>query len=213
MHPEITHVDHDAIPTRELIASYIYRHASRLGSKAQISQINTLSTNNDLEMIQVLNKMDRNFNRRNKKKKQKKWKTHQPKKEENVEEEYIEECIRDCKSLNNASNRNHESLYQRALGPFIRIEIQNNRVTSNDENFQRYGASFYTRFFGFIVQCENWHPPLLDDRNMKESSEGYNKMSEYLRTALHNLMKQHEIEDTSHNMPMRDPMIHSYHSR
>ena len=211
MHPEITHVDPGAIPTKELIGSYIYRHGSRLGSKAEISQINTLSTNNDLQMEQVLNKIDRDFIRRNKKQK-KKQKTHQLKKEENVEEEYIEECIHDCKSLNNASNRNHESLYQRALGPFIRMEIQNNRVTSNDENFQRYGASFYTRFFGFIVQCENWHPPL-DDRNMKESSEGYNKMSDYLRIALQNLMKKHEIEDTSHNMPMRDPMIHSYHSR
>jgi len=50
MHPNITNVAADKIPTPENIGSYIYRHGSRLASRAELSPVNTLTTNKDLDM-------------------------------------------------------------------------------------------------------------------------------------------------------------------
>ena len=193
MHPNTTNVAADKIPTPDKIGSYIYRHRFRQASRAELSPINTLATNRDLEMNSALLRIERNAKVKKKKMIIK-------------EETFMQETITVSKTYDNSNRR--QSIYQRALGPFIRIEIKNNRVTSNDENFQRYGASFFTRFFGFIVQCENWYPKDLEERNMKQTSEGYETMSEFLRGALQNLVTSLEIDDEI--VPLRDPMIHQY---
>ncbi len=76
------------------------------------------------------------------------------------------------------------SFYQRALGCFIRIEIKNGYATSNDEDFHRYGASFYTRFFGFLCISNQGWPQTQAEVNTSDISEGYKALQTKLRVAL-----------------------------
>jgi len=104
MHPNITNIADDKIPTQGDIGSYIYRHGSRLASRAELSPVNTLATKKDMEMTRALKQIVRAA-----KDKKKKYIIK--------EEEYIKETIADCKNSENINSR--QSIYQGALGPFI----------------------------------------------------------------------------------------------
>ena len=99
------------------------------------------------------------------------------------------------------------NLYQRGLGKFIRVELKHGYAHCNDENFHHYGASFYTRFFGFIGLGERGYPEKGSVDGMKVS-KGCAELSDILRETLHERIRtsnQH-INDNGESPPNNDPM-------
>ena len=76
---------------------------------------------------------------------------------------------------------------------------------SNDENFYRWGTSFYRRFFGFICsELEKGMPMKIPDLPMGKTFEGCWQTSENIRQALKINLKKFGTDGI--DPPSHDPM-------
>ena len=198
MHPDHTGIDMTKIPEMEQIGNYVYRHGSRLSNKGELAGVTPARRKQiDLEMQAHLNSINREQKRPKKK--------VQEKSSDKMERD-LEETINDCvASIDDQSPHNY-NIFQRAMGPFTRIVMNRQRVESNDENYQAYCASFYSRFFGFLVQSEDWHTDDMGSRPMTTTSEGFKQMSENLRINLKQSIEQARKRRTNvDTVPKFDP--------
>ena len=123
-------------------------------------------------------------------------------------EKDLDETINDCMASIDDQTPHNYNIFQRAMGPFTRIVMNGQRVESNDENYQAYCASFYSRFFGFLVQSDDWHTVNMGSRPITTTSEGFKQMSENLRINLKQSIEQaKKMRKNVDIVPKFDPYV------
>lgn len=179
MHPDITDTKNSEIPTPAAIGRYMYKHASRLECKSEISHINTFANTGDKEMERQLEEMHKEMMEdRNKKE--------------------------DAKPRQRGKQR---SIFQRALGHFIKISIHNDgKITSNDENFARWGESFYSRLLGFVALGKKGFPRDIGMLDLILANEGCETIAANIRSSLKGYLEKFPITNSMEQPPMNDPM-------
>ena len=200
MHPEHTGIDMTKIPEMKQIGNYVYRHGSRLSNKGELAGVTPARRKKiDLEMQAHLN----SINKEKKRPKKRAQETSSDKMEKD-----LDETINDCMASIDDQTPHNYNIFQRAMGPFTRIVMNGQRVETNDENYQAYCASFYSRFFGFLVQSEDWHTDDMGSRPITTTSEGFEQMSENLRINLKQSIEQaKKMRKNVDTVPKFDPYV------
>lgn len=231
MNPSITGVAEGSYPLPEQISYYIYKFANRYASKGEVDHLNSSIRGRDHETERVLEKMigeleeesddeestdsdlikakaDEDTNEKaaatvmasttektkntNPKKKRKATKTTKAKK----------------KKKKKRASQGQRTMYQRGLGLFIRIEISNEGITCNDENFMRWGECFFTRFFKFLCLGEAGWPDNPSEMNYVKANVGFEELQINLKKAMATFVSDRPTLDKKWCCPpAQDPMM------
>ena len=179
MHPDNLGVADDKCPTLEDIGRYVFKHASRLPSKSDVSNVNG----------------------------------RKPSTKDNAVEECMNTCLDKYLKSRGSSKRNEHNpetedlnIFQRALGSFIIIKIDRDKVTSNDENYFRFASSFFSNFFSFLAFGD--FPHNIDNVNwpIDWGQEGKEVCSNLLYKKMKQLFVEFPKNDTMNDPSNLDPL-------
>lgn len=177
MHPDITGVSNNEVPTKEQIGRYVYKHSSRYASKDYITQINTFG------------------------------KGHEGKLETHFAEIFKEcEDKEKSKSRKGRKGKGKRTIFQRAQGQFIRVVVRSDgSMECNEENFRRWGSCFHSRLFGLLcLGPEKGLPIKLENLAMGKLSEGTDKIVNNIRNSMSKHLGNYTPNGV--NPPSNDPM-------
>jgi len=187
MHPSNTGVPDDQVPTLEQMSAYMYKHGSRFESKSELAHPHASQKNKDYELERLLVELTR----------------------ENVDLNTKEAKESKKEKKFGFVPQNHRNMMQRPLGMFIRIEITEEGVSSNDENYMRWAVSYFTRFFQFLCLGSNGHPHNIEkgDVEMHMSREGFVLMQKNLKDIMSKDLKKYSVNGLkAPHPPEHDPM-------
>ena len=179
MHPDILGVSENQCPTLEDIGRYVFKHASRLPNKVDVAQVNDRkSCKKDYAVEDRMNK---------------------------CLQKYMESRP-SSKKTSKKSDHEKLNIFQRALGSFIIIKIDDVKVVSNDENYFRFGSSFYSNFFAFVAYCD--FPHIKDNVGwpVDKGQEGKEVCAKNLYDKLKQMFVKFPKTDMILEPPNRDPM-------
>ena len=179
MHPDTLGVSDDKCPTLEDIGRYVFKHASRLPSKSDVSNVNGRKSS--------------------------------------TSDHAVEECMNIClnkylKLRGSSKKKSHNSetedlnIFQRALGSFIIIKIDRDKVTSNDENYFRFASSFFSNFFSFLAFGDFPHNKDNVNWPIDWGQEGKEECAKILYKKMKQMFVQFPKNDTINNPSNLDPM-------
>ena len=154
------------------ICEYLFVHAQRLDDKSMLRPINKLR-------YASKSRSDVGENKKSK----------------GVEE--LEESESDENDV-----RRKRKLFQRGLGLFHRLVVDENSVTCTCENFRRFGKCEDSELLGFVFLGEKGHPTQNDAVDFNACKDGYGELSSRLRNKVLNLV---DVGNLAINPPQQDP--------
>ena len=102
-----------------------------------------------------------------------------------------------------SNTQNQRNLYQRGLGLFNTLTVNEERVRCTCENYRKFGKCEESELFAFIFLGKKGYPTQDHAVNFNSSAEGYPKLSAQLKQKIMNLVEV--SDDLSIGAPSQDP--------